>query len=410
MKTSIPLFCCIIFTPLVMAQAPEGVISYEDTAFNEYFMHTGKIPEVKGKILHLKENKEINIRYSLVVPFHNYHVRKTTTVQPDGSFELQLDYPFPYQQIWIHAGNFFFGGVYVNEGLFIELDAKKLKKRRDKGAEFQGKDGALNTYFYKYQQFDAQKKYQLSRELRKLLNRNLKMRDFTFDVFKSAYDSLFDKYRAYDNAFIRENPSAYSWIIRNERMSDYYSCLCLKHFKAPMDKELWEEICNHKGYFMSNKGMSFYNYLLNYVTNIARAGMPFDWNRLLHHPEMDEEKQIMIDSLNYFQQKKDKQQPYDRISYLIHLQKVYRAFADTLTPLLTKHTATLLDSLFPPARADFLKLKLGSKDYNECLEKYKTSLESISTPWCNALLKPEYDKVRQKLDSLNDILKLSGKI
>ena len=93
------------------AQIPTKAIALEDNAFDSYFL-TRKIPVVKGKIFNLTpdEIKQTKIDCSIVTPFASFQQKKTIDLNADGTFEIKLDYAFPYQQVWMSAGDLFFTG------------------------------------------------------------------------------------------------------------------------------------------------------------------------------------------------------------------------------------------------------------------------------------------------------------
>lgn len=109
-----------------------------------------------------EELKIQSISYSLVTPFSEAQIQKKTTVQPDGGFKLELDYPFPYQQIWFTVGDYFYARLYANKDLYLELDMKKLKAKKgymiSDGVRYLGTDGAMNAYMNKYVIYKKQEK------------------------------------------------------------------------------------------------------------------------------------------------------------------------------------------------------------------------------------------------------------
>jgi thiol-disulfide isomerase/thioredoxin len=63
------------------------------------------------------------------------------------------------------------------------------------------------------------------------------------------------------------------------------------------------------------------------------------------------------------------------------------------------------DSLFPPAKADFLKMRMNpSQDINDQKSGLEHILSSMHTTWCSAVLKNEYKKTCGKIDEINTIL------
>lgn len=84
----------------------------------------------------------------------------------------------------------------------------------------------MNTYLNDHVLFKRKKQLELSASLSKLK----RDRKIDYDVFVSKFDSLYSKFQEIDNEFIKQNPSEFSWILVNERQSDYYGDLCVKHW------------------------------------------------------------------------------------------------------------------------------------------------------------------------------------
>lgn len=138
MKIRLLAILCVLTSSVSFGQVPKGTLSLEDSDFNGYFMNTAKTPIVKGKILNLSTNelRKINISYTIVTPLSEFQNKKVTNVNSDGTFNLQLDYPFPYQQIWLRIGDTLYTCLYANSDLNIELDATKVDKKN--GIRFNG--------------------------------------------------------------------------------------------------------------------------------------------------------------------------------------------------------------------------------------------------------------------------------
>jgi hypothetical protein len=149
-KTSILLGLTAI---LMIACNSEKKIAIEDASFNKYFYNEKNIPVVKGKVLNLtnEEIENIKLEYSIVTPFASDQNQTTKNVKlnTDGTFELDIDYALPYQQIWLHVGKLFYAGIYANSDLYIELDADSMRENRaymnGAGVKYLGVDGEVNT-------------------------------------------------------------------------------------------------------------------------------------------------------------------------------------------------------------------------------------------------------------------------
>jgi hypothetical protein len=362
MKNRLIAILLLFTSSFLPAQVPKGTLSLEDSDFNSYFINTAKIPVVKGKIINLSngEISKIKISYTIVTPFENFQTKKSTIVLKDGSFNLQLDYPFPYQQIWLSIGDTLYTCLYANSDLYIELDAAKIDRKNGikfngVGVQFLGSDGELTNLMNNHILFKRSQQVEISKEIMTLSYD----RSLPYTKFILKYDELYSKLQKLDNEFIKENPSKYVWLIENERMSRYYGDLFLKFLNNKMDNELWERIKKHKSYSISNDGMNFYRNLLMYIYITAGKYRIDDWKAIGRYSKIDESGKNIIDSMDYYQ-KNSNLKSYNKLAV-----KAFAAFSDTLAAITTMKTINFLDTAFIPAKADFLKIKIGSKDQNE---------------------------------------------
>ena len=86
----------LLITVVTSLAQPVGLVTIEDPQFDTRFAQR-TIPRVTGKLLHLsqKELKETTITYTLVTLLGQK--TKTAPLASNGSFQLYLDYPLPYQ-------------------------------------------------------------------------------------------------------------------------------------------------------------------------------------------------------------------------------------------------------------------------------------------------------------------------
>jgi thiol-disulfide isomerase/thioredoxin len=384
MKARLISVLFILTTSVVLAQIPEGSLSIEDQGFGNYFLNTNNIPVVKGRILKysLCNPDSTKVFYSIVTPFGTRsQIWKYANVNNDGSFDLQLEYAFPYQQIWVGVGNLLYTCIYSHSNLLIELDADKLLNKKvdfnGDGVRFLGSDAKLNRFMNNHILFKRPQQLIIHHKINNLrFNRNI-----TFQEFLVGYDSLMADIEKIDNEFITENPSDYAWIISNERMSQYYSVVCLKNWNKEMDNKTWEKVKNFKSYCISNDGVYFYYTLSTYLQMIANK------NRIV---EKYARGKNILDPQNRYKDILGKGEGFDTLEIINTIKNI-----------------ELLDTLFSPPKADFLKMKIQSKDVKEERYLLELILKSSTTDWCKTLLNAEYKTTINKLDSINQILKQS---
>jgi thiol-disulfide isomerase/thioredoxin len=330
---------------------PAGTIAPEDAAFNTAYA-TRHIPTVTGKLLNItpEELKKLSLSYTLVTPFSQFQVTRVAVARPDGSFSLQLDYALPYQQIWFSVGEVFYAGLCANTDLYLELDMSKITAANEvfcngDGVTYGGTDGPLNVYLNNYVLYKRSDQLRLSGNIMTLSSSRSRN-----DSVVQAYNTLFDSAKQIEDSYIAANPSPYGWILENERLSDYYGDICIRHWGRTMAPEIWQQVRQHKSYIVSNSGTLFYKYLATYIGHMP-GGTP---------PSIDRS-----------------------------IQRI--------------------DSLFQPAKADYLKLRLGeSTDIGEQKTALESTLNSMHTDWCIAVTKKEWKRTAAKLDEINKTLASSA--
>jgi len=350
------LFCSLmllgILSVTVHAQVPGDAIAPEDIAFNTTYA-SRSIPKVTGKLLNMTPDdwQKVQITYILVTPFAHSQVTKTTAANADGTFNLQLDYPLPYQQIWFSVGDYFYAGLYANSDLDIQLDMTKIKAAKGvqfngDGVHYGGTDGPLNTYLNNYILYRRPEQQQLINKISQLIYYS----HTPVDSILPTYNGLCDSIKQIQDSYIATNPSPYDWILENERLSEYYGQICTKYLFKIMPDSLWQKIKKHKSYLVSNSSTAFYRCQSMYIGYQA-GPKPASMIQLL-----------------------------DR-----NIQKT--------------------DSLLPSARADYLKLTMSyTSDLTEQMVELDHILNSMHTGWCMAIVKSQAARTITRVNEINATL------
>ena len=406
MRTLCLLLCLLCFSGMVRSQIPATVTAPEEPGFDTVYTH-GAVPTVRGKLLGVDPEalKDLKISYSVVTPFPEMQVRKATAANADGSFALQLDYALPYQQIWISVGDYFYTGVYASKDLYLELDMKKIMAAKGvtfngDGVRYLGTDGPLTTYVNNYILYRRDDQLRLYDEMSKLGYSNSGNRDSALSAYAVFYDSL----KMIQDGFIAANPSPYGWILENERMSEYYGHVCVLYWYNTMGDSLWQKVRQHKAFLVSNSGAGFYSYLRTYISTMPGDQKPFGWKEVEKLPNLSVAEKALVDSL----MAGDKMQPAPPYT----LENLNR-WAKSLSPRANDVMALdnmdraihRVDSLFPPAKADFLKLGLiGTKDPLMQKVAHEHILQTMQTNWCVSVERNEYGKAIEKVEEINKTL------
>ncbi|MFD2570431.1 redoxin family protein [Spirosoma soli] len=405
MKACITSWILLITVVTSLAQ-PVGVVAIEDPQFDAQFVQRA-IPQVTGKLLHVspQEIKETTITYTPVTLLGQK--TKTAQLAADGSFQLELDYPLPYQQIWVHVGELFYTGLYANKQLYVELDVPKLKAAgkelafKADGVRYLGEDGPLNEYMNEYILFKRADKLALSSRMRQVRQSQHPVETEALAAFTSISDTL----ETIQAEFVATHPSPYAWLLENERLSEFYSQICL-HYRGghAMEAALFDQIKAHKTYLRSNSSWVFYMYLSAYFRQLPPNRMIVSWRDVVHLSDLTESEKAAIDSLRSTETLSPA--PAHRAQWKKQLEPRMRKLHQDRRIARGIHW---LDSLYSPSRADIMKLQLNdSKDIAEQKAALEQILPSMTTRWCKVIAQKEYDHAVEQLASVNRALATSG--
>jgi thiol-disulfide isomerase/thioredoxin len=404
MKACITIW--LLLTAIVTGLAqPVGVVAIEDPQFDAQFAQR-TIPQVTGKLLHLspQEIKETTITYTLVTLLGQK--TKTAHLDADGSFRLEVDYPLPYQQIWVHFGELFYSGLYANKQLYVKVDVPKLKAAGKElafqadGVRYLGEDGPLNEYMNEYMLFKRADQLALSARVQQIRR---PQHPVETEVL-GAYTRIFDSLKTIQAEFVATHPSPYAWLLENDRLSEFYSQVCLYYSGHSMEPALFDQIKAHKTYLRSNSSMVFYLYLGYYFRHLTANRARVSWQDVARLSDLTEQEKAAIDSL--------------RSTETLSPAPAHRAqWTKQLGPRMRKmyqnrriaQGIVWLDSLYSPARADIMKLQLNdSKDIAEQKAALEQILPSMSTSWCKLIAQKEYTRTVEQIASVNRALAASG--
>lgn len=337
------LYFLLLFTYAQVHAQSGAPLQMEDEKMSSY-LASRKPATLSIQVKNLPDSiKKVNIELTMVQMGVGSQINKFAETDATGLAKVMLDQNLPYQQIWLSVGRYLYAGIYVNSGLTVVLDAKKLEKAAfmiADGVEYLGDDGKLNTVMNKNVLFKRKEKGDLDKSLRNL--RKLKQQD-TEESFLTRIDSIKNALLKIDEEFIANHPD-YGWAVKNETLSGFYGNICVTYWGDLMPAKLFDEISNHKPYFVSNDGSTFYRYLQNYSTG---GKLPKG-----------------------------------------------KGLSGVLA---------LIDSLYTPQKSDMQKLFLLDNYKGVFSTAYPTIINSIITPWCKSIAADELAKAvvnKKKVDSL----------
>jgi thiol-disulfide isomerase/thioredoxin len=395
----------LICSILIKAQNPETRISIEDAAYAGYIAQS-KVT-IQGRFLNATPNELLNmaIKYNVVIPQRKFLNAQVPHINDDGTFELVINNTHPIQQIWLDITGVFYAPLYLRTDMTLVLDMEKLRKRQvwtyGDGATYGGADGELNDFMGKYNLHLNNINGPLNKERETLLMAKIKLNSLDFI---KQFDKIMAQYQATDEAFIKENPSPFSWIIENERLSYYYQAVCAYHWGKKMDDSIWEKMQNHKSYLMSNDACRYYSYLYKYLKYIVSAdpsldfGSSDDWRKIAEIPDLNPSKRPLLSQII------DKPQ--------LANDAAFTTFSKEIDFVLFQKSAAvslkLFDKLFPQPKADLMKFHLETKNPNEQKAVLDLLLNNIQTEWCKAIISEEYEKTMRNINKINESLSTSN--
>ncbi len=286
---------------------------------------------------------------------------------------------------------------------------KKIKAAKEvdfngDGVRYLGTDGLLNVYMNNYILYKRPEQLQLSSNISDLL----RSPQAAAGNILPDYDKLSDSVKKIEDSYIASNPSPFSWILENERMSDYYAQIFTKYWGKAMDDALWQKMKQHKSYLVSNNSAEFYNYMTIYISNLPGGRVSTSWKDVAVLPDLDVVEKALIDSL------KDSEKM--KLAYPYTTANI-KKWSNLLQPRIQKielirsldRSLQRIDSMFSTSKADFLKLRLNtSKDVTEQKVELEHLLRSMHTAWCIAVVKREYKRTADKIDEINKTLARSA--
>jgi thiol-disulfide isomerase/thioredoxin len=326
-------------------------LAIEDKKMDDYLSNR-KPATLTIQINNLPDSvKKVDVKYSLVQFGSSFQVAKHTETNNKGFSEIKLLQNFPYQQIWLSVGDYLFTGVYVNTGLTITVDVKKVPKDGayliGEGVVFTGMDGELNTVMNKSVLYRKKEKEALIDKLRSIGQSRKKL---PVDIYSFKVDSIRKQFMQIKDEFITQFPN-YEIAIKNESLSAFYSTACTTYWGEIMPEKLFEEMSNHKPLFTSNDGVLFYQYLNTY-TVYRNGSKPISFERRLK----------------------------------------------------------LFDSLYTPQRADILKVKQLETEKDNFATSYPLIINSIQTKWCKKIAEVELTRALNNQKKIDSLFALSKKI
>lgn len=418
MKIIISLF--LLWSFALPAQTDTPQISLESQAFNDFFMDSSNLPTVKGKIINGTPEllKSLKLTYECIQPQSEANHIQRAPIAADGSFELELRYAYPRQQIFIWLTGYCYFQVYVSKELSIEIDMSKIQqisKFNGQGITFGGTDGEFTTFLFRHFWSNKEQRTQLNIDQSKIL------RDKAVHLpdFYKACDTILRRREILDSIFLAENPSPYGWAIENIRTGEYLNQIMMgpAYKFAPSNPQamklpdsLWKKCLDYRGYLVSNDCKYVYANLQSAVYNQVMFNDLGDFCKELANNQYLPGN--LLHTLKQIIRLYERENNHPSISQEIYTSygEIRDYFEDELTLWNTKKCIRQIDSLFAAPKADLIKMNLIYGD-SQLQKKLIELLQSnITTPWCLKILADKHqsalEAIRQEQAALATITPL----
>lgn len=398
------LTCMLVGAISIKAQNSPA---YEDDKFSSWISNR-KTPNVSVKFTNIPASyaKGLDVKYT-VVTFSGQGSTAFFLQKPED-FQLKLNNPYPYQQIFLSIDSLLYTCVYAFSDLIIEIDLKQIIESGEE-LEFYGKgiaylqsDGRLNSFMNQFLVTEKEKRLSLDDQLRKIPHFTEKTKAASSLQIQAIFDSL----KLVQTNFIRKTSNEFAWLLENERMSDYFAEMLSHSLAIPPDDALLKEIKNHKTYALTNNSSLLYRYLFMGLQRLPANTIKTTWKELdVTHMNVDEKG--VYDSLALYADtpSSDSIVASKKLQWSKKLQPYFIAINNNKRWQKNIH---IIDSLFSDTRADLLKMQLNdNKDVEAQTQTLKKLIPVIKTPWLNHHITSLYTSVSYKATQIDAIIRQS---
>ncbi len=404
----------LLWSSQLLAQNTVPPISMESQGFNDFLMKPDNVPVIKGKITNCPPEiiEKLRLQYKCIYPYIENTHEKTASIAQDGSFQLKLNDAYPNQQIFIWLLEYCFFQVYVTQDLYIEIDIAQIPKAistyNGEGITFGGTDGELSTFLFEHFWNNHKQRTQLNIDEDKILRDT----SINLEEFYQKREILQKQKKQLDSIFLTNHPSPYDWVIENIRTGNYLSQILM----GTLDKNtvfypqipeipdtLWKKCLNYQGYLVSNDCKYVYNYLGSTIYNRVNFKYIGEFcKEMAKKPGLSKDiRQILKRTIQICNKKSSDSNK----EFIENYTEIYDNFDKELILWTTQKCLYSIDSLFPTAKADLIKMNsLISGDVSTQIKQIELLQKNIKTPWCLKILADKYQTCIKKIQQEQAIL------
>jgi|GEM_PF-6741433 len=239
---------------------------------DEYYFRSNRRAQVDVVLENVPSDLSSDLSISATLVTLNGQQPLIASLDSEVAARYFLPESLPNQQIWISVGEIYYGQLIVSDGLQIRLDVSRLLKDPvnfwGEGIRFLGPDAEVSELFNRRVAFRSKDRLEIDRLIQSdvLFNNRIDI-----DVRLKTLDEMWKKLREIDAGFLRENPSEFNVLIKNDSQSHYYSDLlsCYVVSRSLTPEHVIERVRQHKPRLVSNDSYGFYRYLGMAVSKIS---------------------------------------------------------------------------------------------------------------------------------------------
>lgn len=264
MSRYITIFC-LFFSIATFAQQ----LGIEDADLIPVIFENSKSKVLKGKLSNYSASVDSDLQMwcTIFSPEFRSEQLQVIPVKEDGSFQLEIKNEVPNQMVWLYVGQLYFGKLIVNDTLDLYLDLGQLRKDPvdliGKGVSMKGTDGPMNAYLANYGKYKTKNKNAINKEKFNILMNRTAQIPYKMRQLEENYA----KFNKIDKAFYKKYGSDLSWIIKDERRTEYLLDIISIYLGNRIDQKVWKEINEHTPQLYSQTANQFYDLLGYHLSN-----------------------------------------------------------------------------------------------------------------------------------------------
>lgn len=381
-------------------------VSLESKKMNDIFDAASDHPGVTGKLTGEKGEDWSAITVQCVVTSaYRHSYSKTIAVSEDGSFEIPLHSPIPYQDVYLRIGDSYSTGLVVKEGMHLNLDWKQLKSSPvqfgiGEGVEYTGKDAEMNRILceYRVSSMDAMQKAN-DRVFEASWNQKLPPEEITV-ILKE----ILEQDRKLQREFLEgklESAQQFAWMLEEESLNSYYGDLLIAYMGHEIPNSVWQELEAHQPVVLNSSTSSFYHNFVLFLGQPPVSELKEFVRGALDEKISDENREEFEAYVDCFVDARAGRE-YDKVLFKRGGQKFMVANTESFQEARLAYFAKRVERVSARKRGPLMLLG-GDQRGSWKMEEYVAfTLSQMSPGWCKTVMETEFAKDQEKKSKLEE--------